>query len=417
MAYDGDPTTSWLATPLDDHPTITLSWDKPRTIDSLRVSRPAAPGVMPARAVLKAARGEIRAVDLRGSGAFRPVRTKKVTIAFSRSGPRTWTTLGVGDIYLGEKPRFAPLVGAEPTGAVCGWGPELEVDGTLRPTRVEGLIGDVIAAGTLTVRLCGSDQIKLNKGTHRVRLISNDQFEPVSLDVRHDNPFGTTRTMSRTVTVRSNDIDHAVVDVSKGEDAILSTPGTFNVGWVATLDGHTLTPIQVDGWSQGWRIPADQAGRVTVTFEPQQRYRITLVASLVLLAITVLAALVALVRHRRRSALPEPEPTPQKLRPRWLRWAGVVSLVVLVGLVGGPVACVAAVLAVALRSIPWLAITLATVLLIVGVVIDGVVVADGPAMPSDLADLFVAAGWALVFVTVVLLPRPLSQDAAPRTVR
>ena len=49
---------------------------------------------------------------------------------------------------------------------------------------------------------------------------------------------------------------------------LLALPQNFNDGWVATLDGDRLEPIQVDGWKQGWWLPKGSSGLVRFTYAP-----------------------------------------------------------------------------------------------------------------------------------------------------
>jgi hypothetical protein len=47
---------------------------------------------------------------------------------------------------------------------------------------------------------------------------------------------------------------------------VLRIADTASPGWNATLDGEALTPTTVDGWAQGFRLPAT-GGRLDVTFD------------------------------------------------------------------------------------------------------------------------------------------------------
>ena len=37
-----------------------------------------------------------------------------------------------------------------------------------------------------------------------------------------------------------------------------------NPGWTATLNGHQLAPVTLDGWQQAFVVPAGQGGRVVI---------------------------------------------------------------------------------------------------------------------------------------------------------
>ncbi|MFI9203284.1 glycosyltransferase [Streptomyces sp. NPDC053048] len=74
-------------------------------------------------------------------------------------------------------------------------------------------------------------------------------------------------------------------------------------GWRATLDGRALEPVTVDGWAQGFRLPAE-GGRLTLVHEPSGARTAWLWAQGLLAAVLVVLALPG----RRRAAdddLPE----------------------------------------------------------------------------------------------------------------
>jgi len=87
-----------------------------------------------------------------------------------------------------------------------------------------------------------------------------------------------------------------------GGAALLAVAENFNRGWQATVGGQPLKPVRVDGWKQGWLVPAGTTGTATLTFTPQGRYLGGLVAGLALAGLLLLAALVLLLRpiHGRR---------------------------------------------------------------------------------------------------------------------
>ena len=74
---------------------------------------------------------------------------------------------------------------------------------------------------------------------------------------------------------------------------VVVVPESVNPGWVArTPDGATLTPVIVNGWQQGWVVPAGATGTITLGFASNGPYRVGLVGGLALLPLLVLLALV-----------------------------------------------------------------------------------------------------------------------------
>jgi arabinofuranan 3-O-arabinosyltransferase len=77
---------------------------------------------------------------------------------------------------------------------------------------------------------------------------------------------------------------------------VLVVPESVNPGWGAhTSDGTRLTAVVVNGWQQGWVVPAGTSGKITLTFPSNAVYR----AGLLGLALLPLLVLLALVRPRR----------------------------------------------------------------------------------------------------------------------
>ena len=113
--------------------------------------------------------------------------------------------------------------------------------------------------------------------------------------------------------------------VGSGQAAVLSTTENHNTGWHATLDGHTLTPVRVDGWRQGFVVPAGRGGDIVLTYAPARTQNI----GLALGAMAVLALFgAALIPGRRAPAWSAPRERPL---PDWL----LVLIAVTVGLALG----------------------------------------------------------------------------------
>ncbi|NED01555.1 hypothetical protein G3I55_07780, partial [Streptomyces sp. SID6648] len=56
-------------------------------------------------------------------------------------------------------------------------------------------------------------------------------------------------------------------DIEAGRDGrVLRLADTAAEGWTATLDGKPLTRTTVDGWAQGFELPAS-GGRLDVTYD------------------------------------------------------------------------------------------------------------------------------------------------------
>jgi arabinofuranan 3-O-arabinosyltransferase len=78
---------------------------------------------------------------------------------------------------------------------------------------------------------------------------------------------------------------------------VVVVPQNFNDGWRATTSGTVLQPIRVNGWMQGWVLPAGKSGEVVAEFAPDTTYRQALAVGAVMLM--VLVALAGVTRGRR----------------------------------------------------------------------------------------------------------------------
>ncbi|MFF4214262.1 glycosyltransferase family 2 protein [Streptomyces sp. NPDC001796] len=77
---------------------------------------------------------------------------------------------------------------------------------------------------------------------------------------------------------------------SGGEGRILRIADTADPDWTATLDGKPLTPTTVDGWAQGFRLPAS-GGTLDVTYDTPMGHTAWLWAQGALAVVLVVLAL------------------------------------------------------------------------------------------------------------------------------
>jgi arabinofuranan 3-O-arabinosyltransferase len=178
---------------------------------------------------------------------------------------------------------------------------------------------------------------------------------------------------------------------------VLRIPENANPGWRATLDGDRLEPVVLDGWQQGYRIPAGRGGDVVLEFAPGTTYRAALLAGLVLAV--VLVALAAVTSRRsggRRSRVPVGLTT----EPRTLGAAGAVG-VALGALVLGGIPLVVGWVAGLLAPIRRYAVPLGAL----AVVLSGVLVATSAGLttgrPGAAADAAAAVGIGLLLGQLV----------------
>lgn len=306
-AHDGDPSTVWSSAPGDPFPSLTLTWPTARRVSSVDVDQPDS-GTRRASRVRVEVDGRIHevALDADGRADFPAARARELRITFLLGRARAGETLrpltvdevavdGITDL------RHRPDPGSR-TGAPCGFGPGVRVDGQDVPTRVDGTIADVLDGRPLDLVPCGRLD-PVGSGEHHVAAVSTAQFTVASLTLAPARPRPADGVVDRTTTVRSWEPTRRVVEVGPGDDGVLRVAENTNPGWRASLDGAPLEAVTVDGWQQGYRIPAGTGGPVVLEFTPDRGYRTGLLAGGVLaLALLVVGPILLVTGRRHRRA-------------------------------------------------------------------------------------------------------------------
>jgi arabinofuranan 3-O-arabinosyltransferase len=125
-------------------------------------------------------------------------------------------------------------------------------------------------------------------------------------------------------------------------DVVLAVRENTNPGWVARIGGRTLAPVILDGWQQGWVVPAGLSGQVVIDFAPEAPYRAGIIGGAALL---VFVALLAVLPSRRRAVS---APVASRMGVVLPLAVGGVALIITGGLLGAAIVVVA-VAVVALR--------------------------------------------------------------------
>ena len=181
----------------------------------------------------------------------------------------------------------------------CGSGPRVSMDGHSLRTRVAGRVGALITFQPVRVRLCGAgSRLTLNAGTHRLVASRPGAFSLTNLSLAAPSPATQPGAGGgRQVRVLGWQPEYRKLRVSAGPRAYLELHQNANPGWVATLRGRPLQAVRLDGWQQGYVLPAGSKGVVTLTFRPVKFYHVWIILS----AVGVLVLLAAAVARRRRS--------------------------------------------------------------------------------------------------------------------
>ncbi|GAB2752007.1 alpha-(1-_3)-arabinofuranosyltransferase domain-containing protein [Nocardioides pakistanensis] len=414
-AVDDDPTTAWVARSRLDpdslappRESMTLRWDRPvrlsRIAFDLRRNTPAA---FPTSVTLltdregqpeddrKDERATVRLDD--GVGEFEPFVTDEVTIRFDGVEQAFFTDglsggplpVGVAEVSF-PGARVPTIDRHEQLDLGCGSGPEVMVNGVRTQTRVASTLARLMAGEPVRVLPCGEGTVELEKGENRIGVSPSRLMRPETLRLVSDSVPALTRPQRVSTAVRDWTATERTVEVSdRDQPTLLVVAENANDGWVATLDGEELQPQRVDGWKQGWVLPAGAAGEVRLAFTPNGSYQAGLLGGAVPVLLVLLAALLP---ARRR-------PAPA------LRTAAVGPLVVAVGvlvagLTGGWVAAAAAALAVAVSLV-------APVATWAGLLAGGLVAAAGAVHALARADELRLVVWPAQLLALLALAAAL----------
>ncbi|WP_309061084.1 alpha-(1-_3)-arabinofuranosyltransferase family protein [Streptomyces sp.] len=328
---DGDLTTAWIA---GDRPTIHLGWEGKQPVGEVVLAPAGGLSTRAAEVHISSPDGAaIAGVDENGWVRFPPITTDRLDITVTETAPLTLHNpvvdedlqlpVGLTEAYVPALDRYRTPQpsGTREVSLPCGEGPVLAVDGALYETSVRGTVRDLVERRPVEVTPCqgGRDdrELELSAGEHQVE---GGDTGPLAL-TEVTLTRGTVPRVAdsgRRLEVRDWLGDRREVTVGSGAASYLTTYENHNDGWTATLNGEELTPLRLDGWQQGWRIPAGAGGTVKLSYEPATTYDAGLVGSG-----AGIAVLIGLVLWRRNAENPdEPQPAPPPPGP----WLGTVAL-------------------------------------------------------------------------------------------
>ena len=163
--------------------------------------------------------------------------------------------------------------------------------------------------------------------------------------------------------------ENRTVHIGPGARTYLEVHQNYNAGWAATINGKKLQSVVLDGWQQGYVVPAGAGGNVQMTYQPEGLY----LGGLLIGVIGVLLLLILLVLSYRRSSRfahwaeqTEGVSSWSRRIPTGLLVAGSAAVLFLVG---GPAVLLLPILLLVARfrprALPWVALS--------GMVVAGIV--------------------------------------------
>jgi arabinofuranan 3-O-arabinosyltransferase len=357
-ATDGDPATAWTApqqvvqhkTP----PTLTLTLPRPTEVTGLRLvpSRSSVPAHPTMVAVNLGDGPQVRQVTGRKDLPLKSRVTDTVTVSLL-----DWedvidrTALGFDQL---KPPGLAEIavLGADgrPIAAAdaarnrarevtidCAHGPVVAIAGRFVHTAIQTTVSALLDGAPVAAHACDRQPILLPTGQQELLISPGPQFvvdgAQLSGPLAAESPAATTASVTPASTGawgparREVDIPEAMMSATS---RVLVVPESLNPGWVAhTSAGTRLTPVAVNGWQQGWVVPAGTSGTVTLTFAPNSLYRAGLAGGLALLPLLALMAW----WPRRRPPPDDPAAHPWAPGP-WAAVAVLTAGAVIAGVVG-----------------------------------------------------------------------------------
>ncbi|QCR78385.1 alpha-(1-_3)-arabinofuranosyltransferase [Mycobacterium avium] len=341
-ATDDDPATAWTApqrvvqhkTP----PTLTLTLPRPTQVAGVRL--------VPSRAALPA-HPTMVAVNL-GDGpqvtAVKPGQAQTIPLKPRVTDTVTISLLDWEDVIdrnaLGfdqlKPPGLAEVAAlgadgnpiapadagrnrAREVSVGCERGPVIAVAGRFVHTAIHTTVGALLDDQPVAAVPCERDPIALPAGQQELLISPGAQFVVDGAELSTPAAAEAAQPV-RVASWRGWGPDHREVAAGASNTSrILVIPESINPGWVArTGSGARLTPIAVNGWQQGWLVPAGAPGVITLSFASNSLYRAGLAVGLALLPVL---ALLACWRTRKRGTQ---DPPARPWRPGV--WAAVPAL-------------------------------------------------------------------------------------------
>ena len=316
-AADGDPRTSWTApqrvVQQKSPPTLTLTLPQPTEVAGLRVTPGATePPAHPTLVAIDLGDGpQVR--RLSGDGTPQTLELKPTVTDTVRVSLMDWndlidrTALGFDQL---KPPGLAEITaldgGGRPIAAAdaernrartislpCGQGPIIGVAGEFVQTSIETTVGALLDGEPVAAQPCRDEPIALPAGEQELVISPGGTF--VVDGVQLAAPRADEIAPAPTTSVATGDWgpDRREVEVPSSAAAqVLVVPESVNPGWHARgPDGAELTPVVVNGWQQGWVVPAQTSGTLTLSFASNAVYRAGLVTGLSLLPVLAVLAL------------------------------------------------------------------------------------------------------------------------------
>jgi arabinofuranan 3-O-arabinosyltransferase len=334
-ATDGDPRTAWTAPQgVAQHqaaPTLTVRLPRAVDVAGVRLTPSASP--LPTHPTLVAVDlgdgPQVRRLEDDGAGpqtlSLHPRRTDTIRVSLL-----DWedvidrTALGFDQL---KPPGLAEVTALDTSGTPvaaadaaanrsrrielpCGQGPVIGIAGRFVQTSVSTTVDDLLQGRPVAAGTCDPAPIVLPAGQQELLISPGQAFIADGAQLAGPLAKNLTTAPTSPAEVSAWEPDRREIALTRSPvTRVLVVPESVNPGWVArSSDGASLTPVIVNGWQQGWVVPAGEQGTITLSFPSNSTYRAGLAIGLCLLPLLLLMALVP--ARRAASALPAALPSP-----------------------------------------------------------------------------------------------------------
>ena len=174
----------------------------------------------------------------------------------------------------------------------CEHGPVIAIAGRFVHTSVNTTVGALLDGAPVTAQPCDAEPITLPTGQQELLVSPGPQFVVDGAEL--SGPLAAQSATAPATPAATGAWGPARREVRVPDattSRVLVVPESINTGWVArTSAGTRLTPLAVNGWQQGWVVPAGTSGTITLIFAPNSLYRAGLAGGLALLPLLALLA-------------------------------------------------------------------------------------------------------------------------------
>lgn len=296
-AVDGDPTTRWQPDPAESRPRLRIDLGSAQPVTGLRLDGD--PGGL---VTVRTDTGSTVLPGDEGTVQVPAGATRTLELTFTRTPG--WVAPEITVV--------GPARSASGTATLaCGDAGAVRVDGSEVPLRAQLRLADVRAGTLVQATPCASMPVLDGEST-AIEVAAGDAVVPERAVLAPEPELRPASGAARRVEHVRGDAEDRVIELGAGEETLLVTDQGANRGWAAVdPEGRGLERVTVDGWRQGFVVPAGQATSITVRYAPSGLHRTGLVVGGALALLCLLGGLVSLLRGRGGAvALAAPDAVP-----------------------------------------------------------------------------------------------------------